>query len=172
MIAGLPGTGIGGLFYLLASGWMAFREGWSKLKRRRRDLSRSKVVKGQLLLGLVIVASMWAMGETIGRLISLLPTTLLNRLLGPHALSHGKFNLWKTSIFYWTIGTLAGLYLLMHSLRLSLWISGDAGTVRRLLIDLPARAPFRGKIIPSQLSALEATHAASSPEPAEERRVG
>jgi len=24
MIAGLPGTGIGGLFYLLASGWMAF----------------------------------------------------------------------------------------------------------------------------------------------------
>jgi hypothetical protein len=171
MIAGLPGTGIGGLFYLLASGWMAFREGWSKLKKRH-DLSRSKIVKGQLLLGLVIVAGMWAMGETIGRLISLLPTTLLNRLLGPHALSHGKFNLWKTSIFYWTIGTLMGLYLLMHSLRLSLWISGDAGTARRLPIDLPPRTAFRGQIIPSQFTALEATRGADSSEQVEERRVG
>jgi hypothetical protein len=115
---------------------------------------------------------MWAMGETIGRLISLLPTTLLNRLLGPHALSHGKFNLWKTSIFYWTTGTLMGLYLLMHSLRLSLWISGDASTARRLPIDLPARAAFRGQIIPSQLTALEATRGADSSEQVEERRVG
>jgi len=170
MIAGLPGTGIGGLFYLLASAWMAFREGWSKLKKRH-DLSRSKIVKGQLLLGLVIVAGMWAMGETIGRLISLLPASLLNRLLGPHALSHGKYNLWKTSIFYWTIGTLMGLYLLMHSLRLVLRISGDAGT-RRVAFDTPARAAFRGQIILKPLPALEATRGASSPEQAEERRVG
>lgn len=162
MIVGLPGTGIGGLFYLLASGWMALREGWSKLNRKRRDLSRSKVVKGQLLLGLVIVTAMWAMGETIGRLLSLLPTSILNRLLGTHALSHGKYNLWKTSIFYWTIGTLTGLYLLMHSLRLALRISGDVGT-RRVAIDAPARASFRGQIILEPLPA---------PEPAEERRVG
>jgi hypothetical protein len=171
MIAGLPGTGIGGLFYLLASGWMALREGWSKLNRRRRDLSRSKVVKGQLLLGLVIVAVMWAMGEAIGRLLLLLPTDVLTRLLGPHALSHGKYNLWKTSIFYWTVGTLMGLYLLMHSLRLALKISGDVGT-RRVAIDAPARAAFRGQIVREPLPALDATRAASSPEPAEERRVG
>ncbi len=93
MIAGLPGTGIGGLFYLLASGWMAFREGWSRLNKRH-DLSRSKLVKGQLLLALVIVAGMWAMGESIGRLISLLPASVLNLLLGPHALLHGKYNLY------------------------------------------------------------------------------
>jgi hypothetical protein len=171
MIAGLPGTGIGGLFYLLASGWMALREGWSKLNRRRRDLSRSKVVKGQLLLGLVIVAAMWAMGETIGRLLLLLPTNLLNRLLGPHALAHGKYNLWKTSILYWTVGTLMGLYLLMHSLRLALRISADARTARPP-IDAPARAAFRRKIIAERHQALEATRGASSPEPAEERRVG
>jgi hypothetical protein len=166
MIAGLPGTGIGGLFYLLASGWMAFREGWSKLKKRH-DLSRTKVVKGQLLLGLVIVAGMWAMGESIGRLLSLLPTSMINRLLGPHALAHGKYNLWKTSIFYWTIGTLMGLYLLMHSLRLSLRISGDARTALHLPIDAPARA-FRGKVI---LEPLPIVEAASAEEP-EERRVG
>jgi hypothetical protein len=168
MIAGLPGTGIGGLFYLLASGWMAFREGWSKLNRRRRDLSRSKVVKVQLLLGLVIVATMWAMGETIGKLLLLLPTNVLNRLLGPHALAHGKYNLWKTSIFYWTVGTLMGLYLLMHSLRLALRISGDVGT-RRVAIGGPARANFRGKIILEPLPALET---AASAEEVEERRVG
>ncbi|SRR6266404_5183477 len=168
MIAGLPGTGIGGLFYLLASGWMAFREGWSKLKKRH-DLSRSKIVKGQLLLGLVIVAGMWAMGETIGRLISLLPVGMLNRLLGPHA--HGKYNLWKTSIFYWTIGTLMGLYLLMHTLRLAMRISGDVGT-ERLAIDVPARAAFRGQIFLEPLPALETTRGTASSEQAEERRVG
>jgi len=170
MIAGLPGTGIGGLFYLLASGWMAFREGWSKLKKRR-DLSRSKIVKGQLLLGLVIVAGMWAMGESIGRLLSLLPTGMFNRLLGPHALSHGKYNLWKTSIFYWTIGTLMGLYLLMHSLRIALKISGDVGT-RPLVIEAPARATFRGQIIREPVPALEANRATASSEEVEERRVG
>ncbi len=170
MIAGLPGTGIGGLFYLLASGWMAFREGWSKLNKQH-DLSRSKVVKGQLLLGLVIVGAMWAMGESIGRLLSLLPVSMLNRLLGPHALSHGKYNLWKTSIFYWTLGTLMGLYLLMHSLRLGLRISGDVGT-GRLSIDVPARASFRGQIILEPLSALETTRGTASSEQAEERRVG
>jgi hypothetical protein len=168
MIEGLPGTGIGGLFYLLASGWMAFREGWSKLNRKRRDLSRSKVVKGQLVLGLVIVTTMWAMGETIGRLLSLLPPGVLNRLLGPHALAHGKYNLWKTSIFYWTIGTLMGLYLLMHSLRLALRISGDAGT-RRVAIGAPARASFRGQRILEPLPTLET---AASAEEVEERRVG
>jgi hypothetical protein len=170
MIAGLPGTGIGGLFYLLASGWMAFRESWSKLKKRH-DLSRSKIVKGQLLLGLVIVAGMWAMGETIGRLIALLPVGMLNRLLGPHALSHGKYNLWKTSIFYWTIGTLMGLYLLMHTLRLAIRISGGVGT-GRLAIGVPARAAFRGQIILEPLPALETTRAAASSEQVEERRVG
>jgi len=171
MIAGLPGTGIGGLFYLLASGWMAFRESWSKLKKRH-DLSRSKIVRGQLLLGLIIVAGMWAMGESIGRLLSLLPISMLNRLLGPHAFSHGKYNLWKTSIFYWTIGTLMGLYLLMHSLRLSLWISGDAGKARRLPIDVPARAAFRGRIITDQLHEVAATRGTPSSEQVEERRVG
>jgi hypothetical protein len=170
MIAGLPGTGIGGLFYLLASGWMAFRESWSKLKRRRRDLSRSKVVKGQLLLGLVIVATMWAMGETIGRLLLLLPTSVLNRLLGPHALAHGKYNLWKTSIFYWTIGTLAGLYLLMHSLRLALRIS-DEGT-RHVAVGTPARARFRRQNVLEPLPALETSRGTASSEQAEERRVG
>jgi hypothetical protein len=170
MIAGLPGTGIGGLFYLLASGWMAFREGWSRLNKRH-DLSRSKLVKGQLLLALVIVAGMWAMGESIGRLISLLPASVLNLLLGPHALLHGKYNLWKTSIFYWTIGTLMGLYLVMHSLRLALRISGDAGT-RRLAIEVPVRAAFRRQIILEPLPALDTTRATVSSEQAEERRVG
>ena len=42
------------------------------------------------LLGLVIVATMWAMGATIGKLLLLLPTNVLNRLLGPHALVHGN----------------------------------------------------------------------------------
>ena len=171
MIAGLPGTGIGGLFYLLASGWMALREGWSKLNKKRRDLSRSKVVKGQLVLGLIIIATMWAMGEAIGRLLMLVPTGVLLRLLGPHALSHGKYNLWKTSLFFWTIGTLMGLYLLMHSLRLALRISGDVGT-RRVALGAPARAGFRGKMILEPLPALETARGAASSEEVEERRVG
>src|SRR5260370_37573128 len=124
---------------------MALREGWSRLNKRH-DLSRSKLVKGQLLLALVIVTGMWAMGESIGRLISLLPASELNLPIGPHPLLHGKYNLWKTSIFYWTIGTLMGRYLVMHSLRLALRHSGDAST-RSLEIQAPVRAASRRQII-------------------------
>jgi hypothetical protein len=151
MIAGLPGTGIGGLYYLLASGWMLLREGWSKLNKRH-DLSRSKMVKRQIVLALLIVAGMWATGELIGRLLQ--TSDLLNRLLDLRALSNGKYNLWKTSIFYWTVATLISLYLLMQGMRLALRISGYVGT-RRLAIDPPARAALQGQIILKAVPALE-----------------
>jgi len=154
MIAGLPGTGIGGMFYLLASGWMMLREGWSKLTKRQ-DLSRSKVVKRQILLAVLIVAGMWATGELIGRLLLLLSQTtgLLGRFLNLHALSNGKYNLWKTSIIYWTLGTLIGLYLLMHNIRLALRIFGDVGT-RRLAVDATKHAALQAQMVLQPVPAL------------------
>lgn len=159
MIAGLPGTGIGGMFYLLASGWMLLREGWSKLNKRQ-DLSRSKVVKRQILLALLIVAGIWATGELIGRLLLLLSHSsgLLGRFFDLHALSNGKYNLWKTSILFFTFATLISLYLLMQCIRLALRISGDIGT-GRLAVDAPARAALQAQIVLQPIPALESTRA-------------
>ena len=142
MIAGLPGTGIGGLFYILASAWMALREGWSKLNKRH-DLSRSKFVKRQILLTMLIVAGMWATGELVGRLLLLLSqrTGLLHRLLDPHA-----HNLWKMSIFFWAVATLVSLYLLMQTIRLVLRLSGYL-SARPPAIDAPERATLQGRIV-------------------------
>jgi hypothetical protein len=166
MIAGLPGTGIGGLYYLLASGWMLLREGWSKLNKRH-DLSRSKMVKRQIVLALLIVAGMWATGELVGRLLT---SGLMSRLLELHALSNGKYNLWKTSIFYWTAATLISLYLLMQGIRLALRISGYVGT-RRLAIDPPARAALQGQIILRAVPALGPTRGMVSSKQTEEQSV-
>jgi hypothetical protein len=166
MIAGLPGTGIGGLYYLIASGWMLLREGWSKLNKQH-DLSRSKIVKKQVLLALFIVAGMWATGELVGRLLA---SDLMRRLLELRALSNGKYNLWKTSILYWTAATLVSLYLLMQSIRLALRISGYVGTLR-LAIDAPPRAALQGQIILEPIPALEPTRGMAMSEQTEEQSV-
>lgn len=166
MIAGLPGTGIGGLYYLLASGWMLLREGWSKLNKRH-DLSRSKLVKMQILIAFLIVAGMWATGELVGRLVLLLSQRngLLHRFFDPHA-----HNLWKMSIFYWTAATLISLYLLMQSIRLALKISGEVGT-RRLVIDAPARVTLQGQLVLEPIPALEPPRAMRTSNQTEEQSV-
>jgi len=166
MIAGLPGTGIGGLYYLLASGWMLLREGWSKLNKRH-DLSRSKLVKNQVLLSLLIVGGMWATGELVGRLLA---SDLFSRLFDLRAFSNGKYNVWKTSILYWTAATLFGLYLLMQGLRLALRIFGYAG-IRRLVIDAPARVTLQGPLVLEPIPALEPPRAMRASNQTEEQSL-
>jgi hypothetical protein len=112
MIAGLPGTGIGGLFYLLASGWMFARECWSGMTNRASRIP-SALAKRQVLLGLSMVTGMWATGEMFGRILLQIPAnSRLGRALDVH--SH---NVWHLSILYWTLATLGILYGLMQMLR-------------------------------------------------------
>ncbi len=133
MVAGLPGTGIGGLFYVMASGWMMVRECYAKV-RRRRDLSQWEVVRRQSLLTLSIVVGMWAAGEVVGRIMLLLPEgkAIFPRSLALHALSSGKYSMWRLSVFIWTVATLGLLYVVMHALRVSIRVSSPVSARRNL----------------------------------------
>lgn len=58
MTAGLPGTGIGGLFYLLLVLFMPLREAFRVL-RGRGDARRWRTIGGQLALAGGILAALW-----------------------------------------------------------------------------------------------------------------
>lgn len=129
MVAGLPGTGIGGLFYVFASGWMMVRECYAKVSRRA-DLSRWAVVRRQTILTLSIVMGMWATGEAIGRILLLLPEgkSVFMRSLTLHMLSSGKYSMWRLSVFGWAVATLVVLYVVMHTMRVFTRMPGSLST--------------------------------------------
>ncbi len=65
MTAGLPGAGIGGLFYLLGAIVLPARNGWRWMTGRRNGL-RGREVAFQLILALGILAGIWATGWLLG----------------------------------------------------------------------------------------------------------
>ncbi len=71
MIVGIPGTGIGGLYYLFIALWMPIRELYCRLKRGG-CLMRKHLVKRQLLITACIIMGMWATGKSIALLITLI----------------------------------------------------------------------------------------------------
>jgi tetratricopeptide (TPR) repeat protein len=58
MTAGIPGAGIGGLFYLLSALSMPFRELWRLMRKRSLPSSR-RLVKRHVAMALAISLSMW-----------------------------------------------------------------------------------------------------------------
>jgi hypothetical protein len=118
MIAGLPGTGIGGLYYLFAAGWMMVRACYARISRRQ-DLSRWTVVRTQTILTFSIVGGMWATGEVVGLILLLFPQgrSVILRSLTTHALA-------------WTVTTLVALYLVLHVIRVLISISGSLNARR------------------------------------------
>ncbi len=63
MIVGIPGTGIGGLFYLVRALWLPIRG----LRRRRRGQSASSSSGlPQAAMAVGILAGLWLTGELLG----------------------------------------------------------------------------------------------------------
>ena len=58
MIVGLPGTGIGGLFYLLSALWMPVREAW-RAATGRRGVARWRAIAKLSGLSASIFGSLW-----------------------------------------------------------------------------------------------------------------
>ena len=58
MTAGIPGTGIGGLFYLASALALPLRA----LSRRRRKRPLGSVIAGQVAMASGVIAAMWATG--------------------------------------------------------------------------------------------------------------
>jgi hypothetical protein len=85
MTVGLPGTGIGGLFYLLLTLWMPVREIRSTLAGRG-DARRWRFIAGKLaIVGMIVTAlgaEAWAIGEAFGWLDRNLGTELLRDHMG------------------------------------------------------------------------------------------
>ncbi len=101
MTAGLPGTGIGGLFYVASALAMPLREAYRRVTRRGPH-TRWRIVSGQASLGVAIVAAMWGAGWLLGLALhsALLPRTLGGG--GGHAV-----NVLRTATLALTVGTLA-----------------------------------------------------------------
>ncbi|MEQ9729907.1 MAG: hypothetical protein ABOK23_04755 [Candidatus Methanoperedens sp.] len=114
MIAGLPGTGIGGLFYLLMALWMSIREFYSTL-RRRSNPERWRAVSRHTLLTACIIIGMWATGWLLGWLIELTFPAAISYLstTGIHVT-----NLIQVTPFLFTLATLVSVNLGVHVLRI------------------------------------------------------
>lgn len=65
MTAGLPGTGIGGVFYLVSALLMPFVELFRTL-RGESSVERWLIVARQLTMATAIIAGMWLMGLLLG----------------------------------------------------------------------------------------------------------
>src|SRR5437773_743978 len=68
MVAGIPGTGIGGMFYLLSVFFMPFRE-MAKLMRGKSNLRRWKFIMMQLGLASGIIGGFWITGWILSMVI-------------------------------------------------------------------------------------------------------
>jgi tetratricopeptide (TPR) repeat protein len=117
MTVGLPGTGIGGLFYLLSAAAMPLREVYRRL---RGGAARGgwRVVLGQTGIAVGILASMWATGWLLGlgfRAVHPVVTRAAGALSG---------NVLRTAMFVVSFGTLVTVLAGVELLRL--WIHGRA----------------------------------------------
>lgn len=114
MTAGIPGAGIGGMFYLLSALWMPIEEIRRGRQGRSTKASRRTVVR-QSSLAVGIFASLW--GVAWGLALVLTPLVLFLREHGwlttpnlPHILSYWAFAL--------SAGTLVAIVLLVRMLGL------------------------------------------------------
>ena len=80
MTAGLPGTGIGGVFYLLSALLMPFVE-LVKTLRGQSSWPRWVLVIRQLAMASGIIAGMWMLGIVLGLLLEAQPDVEIARIV-------------------------------------------------------------------------------------------
>lgn len=116
MIAGLPGTGIGGMFYAISAAFMPVKA--IRSKKKRVDL-----MVRQILLSATVMATMWITGDIMGRLIALCVArghaNVLGGLVDPRTIASGKFNIITVPFLFWTVGAITVLHILIHGTRLA-----------------------------------------------------
>jgi len=79
MTAGLPGIGIGGIFYMLCGLWMPFKELFYTFSRRS-SIKRWKVVAAQFSFVCGIMAGFWLTGLLLGLILK----TIANHAVVSH----------------------------------------------------------------------------------------
>lgn len=107
MSVGLPGTGVGGLFYLLSALLMPFREAHRATTGRSDRRSRGVVLR-QSLIALGVLGGIWLAGWLIGLLLSQVPAVAeaINAVPG---LTGRSGNILKVASVFLALGTLAAV---------------------------------------------------------------
>jgi len=125
--AGLPGTGIGGIFYLASALAMPLREAYRRV--RGRAAGNRRVVAAQLAIAGGILGAMWVTGRLLGlALAAARPIARLGTSLPPS-------NALRIASITLALGTLAGVLVGVELLR--------------LLVHRGTRSPLRGKAMPA-----------------------
>lgn len=114
MSVGLPGSGIGGVFYLLSALWMPVTGAHRSMRGRP---SKARVVAQQSIMAALILLALWGTGVAIDILISTPhnPGALREALTadGESAVPH----VFRAASFALTFGTLAAVLVLVQVLR-------------------------------------------------------
>ena len=127
MNAGLPGTGIGGIFYLASALAMPLREAYRRV--RGRAAGNRRVVAVQLAIAGGILGAMWVTGRLLGlALAAARPIARLGTSLPPS-------NVLLIASVTLALGTLVGVLVGVELLR--------------LLVHRGTRSPLRGKAMPA-----------------------
>lgn len=100
MTPGIPGTGIGGLFYMLSTAALPLREAFRRV-RRGAATARWSVIALQQFLAAGILGGMWTTGWLLGILFNTARHPLLGA--GTATVSH---NMWRTATFALSLATL------------------------------------------------------------------
>jgi hypothetical protein len=128
MTAGLPGTGIGGLFYLMLVCWMPCRELY-RLCRRRSTLRRWLDIAFYASVTVAIVVTMWGEAWLLSQILTRAATAV--GILRPGT-GQGYQVLAAVSIVL-SFGSLVAVVLAVHVLRAALWLSRRKPALRRMV---------------------------------------
>src|SRR6266550_9453479 len=140
MTVGVPGTGIGGMFYLVSALAMPLRQAYRWLRRRPLRSSPSsvgwRIVAGQTAMAGAILAAIWVTGWLVG--IAITASAAIIR--PPHLLAGAHpGNVLRTAALVLSAATLAAVLLGVELLRL--WVhrgtrraatSGKAGSRQQI----------------------------------------
>ena len=117
MNAGLPGTGIGGAFYLLSALSMPFHELYRTLRKKHRP-QRMRFILVQFSMALGIIAGIWLTGWLLGELLAMFNTWLALKRGVPAPPPSTLPNVLKVTLLFLTVGLLVVVMGGVHILKL------------------------------------------------------
>jgi hypothetical protein len=128
MTVGLPGVGIGGIFYLVSALTMPVRE-LVRTLRRESSATRWRFVMMQWSLAVGILIAMWLTGKAIGMLVTAVGSSLPSSGFARHIASR---NVLQVGALALSLGTLTLVWVGVHALRMLLRLR-ERSTVRTSL---------------------------------------
>ncbi|MFA6135382.1 MAG: hypothetical protein WC869_15325 [Phycisphaerae bacterium] len=134
MVVGLPGTGIGGIFYILLAFIMPVREAFLVITGKGISLKRWMNCGLQVLNASGVLAGMYVMGWALGWLVELFKTVLAKGWAGGHwnivQVSQHSSNMVSSVAAYMAIVTLVAVVGGIEILSLVLKTRGTTWAVR------------------------------------------